>query len=147
MTLSLCIFCLSVFLHFAPGVTEAKCILVTVSVSVCPTLASFPHYCTEGMSLGGNGRGALQSCTIGRICKRRTDCVAMTTQRRTRNVSECLYSRSMAGWLLCSFNVVSQRYLRAERDDCHSDTQPVSHVIRRSVNMTTPPIPRPLPSR
>jgi len=40
------------FLHFARGIAEAKCILVTcvcvsVCVPVCLSLAAFPHNCTD----------------------------------------------------------------------------------------------------
>ena len=39
---------LFLLLHFAWGVAEAKCILVTpVCVSVCLSLAAFPHYTTR----------------------------------------------------------------------------------------------------
>jgi len=45
-------------LHFAWGVAEAKCILVTsVCVSVCLSLAAFPH-CTDPGVTWGNGWGA-----------------------------------------------------------------------------------------
>jgi len=47
-------------LHFARGVAEAKCILVTAvcaSVCVCLSLATFPHYCVDPDVTRGNGRG------------------------------------------------------------------------------------------
>ena len=45
-----------VSLHFAWGVAEAKCILVTaICVSVCPS-PIFPHYCTDPDISCGNGR-------------------------------------------------------------------------------------------
>jgi len=75
-------------LRFAWGVSEAKCILVThVCVSVprrIPTLLLGP-----GCNLG-NGRGCPHYWA--RICNRCTGFVALTTQHRTRIVSECLYS-------------------------------------------------------
>ena len=43
-------------LHFAWGVTEAKCILVT-AVCVCLSLAAFPHYCTDPCVSWRNDRG------------------------------------------------------------------------------------------
>jgi len=46
-------------LHFAWVVDDAKCILVTrvcVCVSVCLSLAAFPHYCTDPDETWGNGR-------------------------------------------------------------------------------------------
>jgi len=43
--------------------------------------------------------------TIQRVCNRCTGFVAMTTQRQTRNVSECFYS--LYAWLTCSTNVVT----------------------------------------
>jgi len=50
-TMLLCVM-LIVMLHFAWGVLEVKCILVTavcvsVCLSVCLSLAAFPHYCTD----------------------------------------------------------------------------------------------------
>ena len=45
----------------------------------------------DGCKLGGIVEGALQLCNNGRICNRCTGFVAMTTQRRTRNVSKRLY--------------------------------------------------------
>ena len=52
-------------LHFAWGVAEAKCIAVTavyvsLCLSVCLSLAAFPHYCTDPHVSWGNGRG----CTL-----------------------------------------------------------------------------------
>ena len=64
----------------------------SVCVSVCVSnmsLAAYPHYCTDPDVTWGIVGGALQLCTIGRICNRCTGFVAMTTQHRTRNVSEC----------------------------------------------------------
>jgi len=35
-------------INYSMGVAEAKCILVSaVCVSVCLSLAAFPHYCTD----------------------------------------------------------------------------------------------------
>ena len=64
----------------------------SVCVSVCLSLAVFPHYCTDPDVSWGMAESALQLCTIVPICNRCTGFFAMTTQRRTRNVSECLYS-------------------------------------------------------
>jgi len=50
---------LAASLHFAPGAAEAKCILVTrvcVCLSVCLSVAAFPHYCTDPDVFWGNGR-------------------------------------------------------------------------------------------
>jgi len=45
-------------LHFAWGIAEAKCILATaVCVSVCLSLAEFPHYRTDLDVTWENGRG------------------------------------------------------------------------------------------
>jgi len=45
-------------LHFAWGIAEAKCILVMpVCLSVCLSLAAFPHYCMDLHVTWGNGRG------------------------------------------------------------------------------------------
>ena len=41
--------------HFACGIAEAKCILVT-AICVCLSLAAFPHYCTDPCVTWGNGR-------------------------------------------------------------------------------------------
>ena len=47
-------------LHFACGVAEVKCIVVTtVCVSVCLSLAAFPHYCTDSDVSCGMVGGAL----------------------------------------------------------------------------------------
>jgi len=57
-------------LHFARGIAEAICILVTaVCVSVCLSLAAFPHYCRFAI-------GAW---------------VSLLWHHQTWNVSECLY--------------------------------------------------------
>ena len=79
----------------------------SVCLCVCLSLAAFPHCCMDPDVTWRNGRGVLQLCNIGRICNRCTGFVAMITytyvslqpyirckcvQRRTRNVSECLYS-------------------------------------------------------
>jgi len=50
-----------------------------VCVSVCLSVAAFPHYCMDPDVTWGNGRGALSLCTIGRICNRCTGFVAITT--------------------------------------------------------------------
>jgi len=51
---------LKALLHFTRGVGEAKCILVTdVCVSVCLSLAAFPHYCTNTDVSWGRVGGAL----------------------------------------------------------------------------------------
>jgi len=64
---------MATYLRFARGVAEEKCILVTaVCVSVCLSLAAFPHYCTDPDVTWGNDRGALQLFTIARICNRCT---------------------------------------------------------------------------
>ena len=64
----------------ATGIAEAKRILATaVCVSVCLSLAAFPHYCTDPDVTWGNGRGCFELSTIGRICNRCTGFVAMTT--------------------------------------------------------------------
>ena len=80
------------------------CVCVSVCLSVCLFFADgtqtdrhrqSPHFHTTArtrMQVGGIIRGALQLCTIGWICSPCTGFVAITTQRRTRNVSECLYS-------------------------------------------------------
>jgi len=48
------------WLHFAWGIAKAKCILaMAVCVSVCLSLAAFPHYCTDPDVSWGNGRGAI----------------------------------------------------------------------------------------
>jgi len=36
-----------------------------VCLCVCLSLTTFPHYCTDPDVTWGNGRGALQLCTIG----------------------------------------------------------------------------------
>ena len=101
--------------HFAWGIAEAKCILsTTVCVSVCLSLAAFPHYCTDPGVSCGNGRefplvvhcwANLQSMYGFRyydnihVCK----LIALYTANLysaepwTRNVSE--WSYSLYGWL------------------------------------------------
>jgi len=64
------------------GVDDAKYTQLCVCLSVCP----LPHSHTTVTR--GNGR----RCPIGRICNRCMGFIAMTTQRRMQNVSECLYS-------------------------------------------------------
>ena len=55
-----------VFLHFVRGVAEAKCILVTrICVSVCLSLAAFPHYCMNPDVTSGNGRGTPSCALLG----------------------------------------------------------------------------------
>jgi len=50
---------LLLLLHFVSGIAETKCILVTaLCVSVCLSLAAFPHYCTDSNITWGNDRGA-----------------------------------------------------------------------------------------
>jgi len=69
-----------VSLHFAWRIAEAKCVVATaVCVSVCLSLAPFPHYCTDRGVTWGNRRGAIWLCTVGRICSRCTGFVAVTT--------------------------------------------------------------------
>jgi len=63
-----------------------------VCLSVCLSLAAFPHYCTDPDVTWRNSRGYAWLCTIGRTCNRCTGFVATTTQRRSGNVSERLYS-------------------------------------------------------
>jgi len=80
-------------LHFAWGIAEAKCILVTaVRMSVCLTLAAFPHYCTDPNVTWGNDRGCPPVVHYWADLQLVQGFVDVTTQRRTRNVSECLYS-------------------------------------------------------
>ena len=46
------------YLHFAWGIAEAKCIVVTdVCVSLCPSPPAFPHYRTDPDVTWGNGKG------------------------------------------------------------------------------------------
>jgi len=79
-------------LHFTWGIPEAKCILVTrVCVSVCLSLAAFPHYCTDPDVTWGNGRECPLVVHYGQTCNRCTGFVAMTTSLRARNISECLF--------------------------------------------------------
>ena len=48
----------SMSLHFTSGIAQAKYIFATaVCVSVCLSLAAFPHYCTDPDVTWGNGRG------------------------------------------------------------------------------------------
>jgi len=125
-------------LHFAWGIAEAKCILVTaVCVFVCltvprriPTVLHRP-----GCKLG---KGCPLVVHIGRIYNRRcTGFLAMTTQCRTRNVSECLYS--IYAWLLlfsehflCGNSTVSalQEAVRAATYNYHVSNQS-SHQSER----------------
>jgi len=89
----------STLLHFAWVVDDAKCILVTrVCVSVCvsvprrmPTLLHGP-----GCNLG-NGRGCPLVVHYWADLQSMHGFVAMTTKRRKRNVSKCLYS--LYAWL------------------------------------------------
>jgi len=72
-----------------------------VHLSVCLSIAACPHYCTDLDVTLGNGGGAPWLCTIGRICNRCTDFVAMTTQHeceRKMSLSAC--TRSMPGFSL-----------------------------------------------
>jgi len=48
-------------------------------LSVCLSLAAFPHYCTDPDVTWGNGRGVLSLCTIGQMCNRCTCFIALTT--------------------------------------------------------------------
>ena len=53
-------------LHFAWGVAEAKCIVVTaVCVSAYLSLAAFPHYCANSDVIWGMVRGALSALLGG----------------------------------------------------------------------------------
>jgi len=92
-------------LHFALGIAKAKCILATaVCLSVCLSLAAFPHYCIDPHVTWGNGRGCslvvhywadLQSVHGFRCYDNLHVCKLIhckCKQRRTQNVSECLYS-------------------------------------------------------
>jgi len=91
-------------LHFAWVIDNAKCICDThICLSVCLSLAVFPHYCSDPDVTWGNGRGCplvahywadLQS-VHGFCC---CDNVA-----RTQNVSECLYL--LCAWLLLSLSI------------------------------------------
>jgi len=64
----------STSLHLAWCVADAKCIVVKdvcvfVCLSVCLSLAAFPHYCTDPDVTWGNGTGCLLVVHyIGRIC-------------------------------------------------------------------------------
>ena len=67
---------------------------VCLSVRLCICLSvprRIPTLLPDPDVTYGNGRECLLS-TIGQICNRCTGFVAITTQLRTRNVSECLYS-------------------------------------------------------
>jgi len=71
-------------------------ILITVvCVSVCLCFAAFPHYCTDVN--WENGRELLSSCAQlgGFAIGARVS--LLWQQRRTRNVSECLYSFYVPG--------------------------------------------------
>jgi len=46
---------------------------------VCLSAAVCQHYCTDPDVTWRSGRGCPELCTIGRICNRRTGCVAMAT--------------------------------------------------------------------
>ena len=59
-------------------IAEAK-LVTRVYVSVCLSLAAFPRYCTDPDVTWETVEGALQLCTIGRICNRCTGFVDMTT--------------------------------------------------------------------
>ena len=78
--------------------------------SLYVTHAAFPHYCTDPDVTWEMVGGALQVCTIGRICSQCTGFVAMTTQRKMRNVSKCFYSLSLCAWF-----VIITRITRSKR--------------------------------
>jgi len=66
---------------------------VCLCMYVCLSLAAFPHYCTDPDVTWGNGRRCPVVVHYWADLQSVNACfVAMTTQRRTRNVSECLYS-------------------------------------------------------
>jgi len=75
-------------------------LVTAVCVSVCLSLTAFPHYFTDPGVIWGNGR----RCPL--VVHYWADFVAMTTQRRVRNVSECLYS--VYAWLPCCSIFVKQ---------------------------------------
>jgi len=85
-------------LHFAWGVAEAKCIWPRLSV--CLSLATFPHYCTDPDVTWGMV-GVLCSCALlgGFAVSARVS--LLWQQSRTRNVSKCLYSLYAWFYLCC----------------------------------------------
>jgi len=90
-------------------------------VSVCLFLAASPHYCTDPEVTWGMVRGSLYLCTIGRICNRCMSFVDMTTYRRTRNVSECLYSLYL--WFATGFIIPGDKdYQKADGKWFHTPT-------------------------
>jgi len=111
------------WLHFAWGIAEARCILVTricvpICVFVCLCLAAFPHYCMDRDVTWGNRRACplvvhywadLQSVCTVRVsllcnvvpnvkCQR----VLCTRCNSTRSVSVCDY------WLSCGCCAVTK---------------------------------------
>jgi len=69
-----------------------------VCVSVCLTLAAFPHYCTDPNVTWGTIEGALQLCTIGRICNwYRVSLMWQHSAEREMSASAC--TRSVPGFL------------------------------------------------
>jgi len=66
--------------------------VTAVCVSVCLSLAAFPHYCMELDVSWGNRRGCDLVAHYWANLQLVDGFRSMTTQHRTRNVSECLYS-------------------------------------------------------
>jgi len=84
-------------LHFGWVVDDMKCTLVMrVCVSVCLSLTTCPHYCTDPDITWENGRGCLLIVHYGRICNRCTSFVAMTTKHKPE-MSVSAHTRSMPG--------------------------------------------------
>ena len=55
-------------------------VCLSVCLCVCMSAAAFLHYCRDPDVTWGRGRGCpLVVHYIGRICNRRTDCVAVAT--------------------------------------------------------------------
>jgi len=87
------------------------CILVTrvcVCVSVCLSLAAFPHYCTDSDVTWGNGSGTrhlVVHCWAALICNRSTGFVAICQHSAEREMSAGVCTRSMPGFYFVGVNL------------------------------------------
>jgi len=101
----------------------------SVCLSVCLSLAAFPHYCKDPDVTWENGRGCSLFVHYRWICNRCTGFVAMTTHRRTRNVSECFYSFSAWFQLLSCYSPKCQ--------NCSAAKSRIAHKVQSSRRSTS----------
>jgi len=100
-SLSTYAFCL-LFVTFHVRLSRGEMYSVHGRLCVCVrlSLAAFPHYCTYPYVTWRMVRVPPSCALLGRFEIGCTGFVAMTSQRRTRNVSECLYSLYVPGYWL-----------------------------------------------